>query len=54
MTKQDLEKAIEKINSLIEKSKTDSSIDVKDLKAERDNARRALNKIRLAKIYSGK
>lgn len=49
MSKQSLEQAIEKINVLIEKAKTDSTIDVDDLKAERDNARRELNKIRRAK-----
>lgn len=50
MTKQDLKSAIEKINEMIEKAKTDSSIDVEDLKAERDNARRELNKIRRANL----
>ena len=51
-TKQDLEESIKKIEELIEKAKEDPSIDVEDLKAERDNARRELNKIRMAKLYS--
>jgi uncharacterized protein YnzC (UPF0291/DUF896 family) len=52
MTKQGLLKSIEKINEMLEKAKTDSSIDVEDLKAERDNARRELNKIRRANLYA--
>ena len=52
MTKKHLEASIEKINEMLAMAKTDSSIDVEDLKAERDNARRELNKIRRAKISS--
>ena len=52
MTKQNLESAIEKINEMLEMAKNDPTIDVDDLKAERDNTRRELNKIRRAKISS--
>ena len=52
MTKKHLESAIKKINEMLIMAKTDSSIDVKDLKAERDNARRELNKIRRAASYT--
>lgn len=52
MTKQNLESAIEKINEMLKMAKNDPTIDVDDLKAERDNARRELNKIRRAKISS--
>jgi hypothetical protein len=44
-----LQKSIQIINDMLHKAKTDSTIDVEDLKAERALAQRELNKIRRSK-----
>lgn len=49
MSAKQLQESIQIINDMLHKAKTDSRIDVEDLKAERSNAQRELNKIRRSK-----
>ena len=49
MSAKKLQKSIQIINDMLHKAKTDSRIDVEDLKAERAIAQRELSKIRISK-----
>ena len=49
MSAKKLQESIQIINDMLHKAKTDSRIDVEDLKAERANAQRELNEIKRSK-----